>query len=226
MLAVRRQHHGVRPRQLPAALSEEPQGAGLSARVRRPRRSSASPTCRARRRRWSSTCRSSPAACRSSWTAARCSRRSASSPICSRCRPTASTGSSWPTRRRAGRRHTRRHRSRCPNIRRSSCATGSPMRCWPDAPMLERDVLPAYLAKRRWFALKDQTLHAARLASLVAAAGRRPRAAAGGDRDRDASGDRALAAAAGDRAGRTSRPARCRRSLRWRACGAARASAC
>ena len=33
---------------------------------------------------------------------------------------------------------------------------------------LERDILPAYLAKRRWFAMKDQTLQAARLASLVA----------------------------------------------------------
>ncbi len=33
---------------------------------------------------------------------------------------------------------------------------------------LERDILPAYLAKRRWFAMKDQTLRAARVASLVA----------------------------------------------------------
>ena len=32
---------------------------------------------------------------------------------------------------------------------------------------LERDILPAYLAKRRWFAMKDQTLRAARVASLV-----------------------------------------------------------
>ncbi len=33
--------------------------------------------------------------------------------------------------------------------------------------MVERDVLPPYLAKRRWFALKDQTLLAVRLASLT-----------------------------------------------------------
>ena len=33
--------------------------------------------------------------------------------------------------------------------------------------ILERDILPAYLAKRRWFAMKDQTLRAVRLASLV-----------------------------------------------------------
>ena len=34
--------------------------------------------------------------------------------------------------------------------------------------IMERDILPPYLAKRRWFAMKDQVLHAARLASLVA----------------------------------------------------------
>ena len=33
--------------------------------------------------------------------------------------------------------------------------------------VLEREVLPAYLAKRRWFALKDQALRAMRLTSLV-----------------------------------------------------------
>jgi maltose alpha-D-glucosyltransferase/alpha-amylase len=32
--------------------------------------------------------------------------------------------------------------------------------------IVEREILPAYLAKRRWFALKDQTLQAVRLASL------------------------------------------------------------
>ena len=31
--------------------------------------------------------------------------------------------------------------------------------------ILEREILPAYLAKRRWFAMKDQTLDAVRLAS-------------------------------------------------------------
>ncbi len=33
--------------------------------------------------------------------------------------------------------------------------------------ILEREILPAYLAKRRWFAMKDQALHAVRLASLI-----------------------------------------------------------
>jgi maltose alpha-D-glucosyltransferase/alpha-amylase len=33
---------------------------------------------------------------------------------------------------------------------------------------LEREILPAYLAKRRWFAMKDQALSAVRLASLIA----------------------------------------------------------
>jgi maltose alpha-D-glucosyltransferase / alpha-amylase len=33
---------------------------------------------------------------------------------------------------------------------------------------LEHDILPAYLAKRRWFAMKDRTLQTTRLASLVA----------------------------------------------------------
>jgi maltose alpha-D-glucosyltransferase/alpha-amylase len=33
---------------------------------------------------------------------------------------------------------------------------------------LEHDILPAYLAKRRWFALKDQVLLATRVASIVA----------------------------------------------------------
>jgi maltose alpha-D-glucosyltransferase / alpha-amylase len=32
---------------------------------------------------------------------------------------------------------------------------------------LERDILPSYLPKRRWFAMKDQTMQAVRLASLV-----------------------------------------------------------
>jgi maltose alpha-D-glucosyltransferase/alpha-amylase len=34
--------------------------------------------------------------------------------------------------------------------------------------ILEREILPAYLAKRRWFAMKDQALQAVRLASLIA----------------------------------------------------------
>ena len=35
-------------------------------------------------------------------------------------------------------------------------------------PLIERDVLPAYLIKRRWFAMKDHVLQAVRVASLVA----------------------------------------------------------
>ena len=38
-------------------------------------------------------------------------------------------------------------------------------------PLIERDILPSYLAKRRWFAMKDQTLRAVRLASLVSIPG-------------------------------------------------------
>ena len=37
------------------------------------------------------------------------------------------------------------------------------MRCWPRRGTLERDILLPYLAKRRWFAMKDQTLKAVRL---------------------------------------------------------------
>ena len=44
--------------------------------------SSASPIWRARHRRWNSNCPSSPAGCRSNWTAARSSHRSVSSPTC------------------------------------------------------------------------------------------------------------------------------------------------
>ena len=54
----------------------------------------------------------------------------------------------------------------------------------------------------------------------------RPGAAAGGDRDRDARAARRAGCCRWRSPGRTGRPARCRRSLRWRACGAARASAC
>ena len=57
---------GLRPRHAALPLSEEPQGPGLSARVRRTRRSSASPMSRTARRRSSSISRNSPAACRSS----------------------------------------------------------------------------------------------------------------------------------------------------------------
>ena len=56
----------LRPRHPALPLSEEPQGAGLSARVPGRDASSASPTSRARRRRSSSTSPSSPAGCRSS----------------------------------------------------------------------------------------------------------------------------------------------------------------
>ena len=57
---------GVRARHAAFPLSEQPQGPRLSARVRGRDRSCASPTSRARRRRSSSICPSSPAACRSS----------------------------------------------------------------------------------------------------------------------------------------------------------------
>src|SRR5690242_5910164 len=37
----------------------------------------------------------------------------------------------------------------------------------PTRALVERDILPAYLAKRRWFAMKDQTLRAVRVAALI-----------------------------------------------------------
>ena len=72
----------------------------------------------------------------------------------------------------------------------------------PDAitaarPVIEREVLPPYLAKRRWFAMKDQVLRSARIALMTrvpsdeavlleieteTASGYRPLAAAAGHR--------------------------------------------
>ena len=79
--------------------------------------------------------------------------------------------------------------------------------------LLEREALPAYLAKRRWFSAKDQTIEVGAHRLYGAAAGRRPRAAAGRDRDPDRRRDAALADAAVDRLGRrasgtAARPAR------------------
>ena len=64
----------------------------------------------------------------------------------------------------------RQRRNPCPNIRPSFCAAAWPTHCSPAAPLLEREILPAYLAKRRWFAMKDQTLQAVRLGLAVPSA--------------------------------------------------------
>ncbi len=77
---------------------------------------SASATCPAPRRRSSSTSPSSPAGFRSTSSAARCSRRSASSPTCSPCRRTASSGSCSP-KARSCRPGTARRLSRCRTMR-------------------------------------------------------------------------------------------------------------
>ena len=75
--------------------------------------------------------------------------------------------------------------------------------------------------------MKDQALHAVRLASLVAAAATSDQELLLAEIETESAGRcRALAVAVGDRVGGPSRPARCRRSLRSRAFGAARVSAC
>ncbi len=86
---------------------------------------------------------------------------------------------------------------------------------------LERDILPAYLAKRRWFAMKDQALLATRVASIVAL----PHAEQElllAEIETETQGDTAqLAAAAGDRLGGSAdRPAA------RAACAGARAARC
>jgi maltose alpha-D-glucosyltransferase/alpha-amylase len=79
--------------------------------------------------------------------------------------------------------------------------------------LLEREALPAYLAKRRWFSAKGRAIESARIAYTAQAAGRGPRAAAGGARNPDRRHDATLADAAVDGVGRrdhrtAARPAR------------------
>ena len=100
------------------------------------------------------------------------------------------------------------------------------MRCSTATGTLERDILPPYLAKRRWFAMKDQTLKAVRLASLLPLPGADRELLLAEVETETAGRHGALAAAAGDRLGGPADGGRCRRSLRWRGCGAARGSAC
>ena len=123
---------------------------------------------------------------------------------------------------------TRRRRSRCPSSSRSCCATASTRRCSRSGRAdLEREALPAYLPKRRWFAAKDEQLQVVRHRLCGAAAGTRPRRAAGRDRGQRRTAHRALRPAARDRSGRT-RPvgAAAAAARAGRACGAAAASAC
>ena len=86
MLAVRKRHRAFGRGRIRVSVSRKQQDSLLfsenSKRRAGRRRFSASPTSRARRRRWSSISPSLPDGCRSICSAARCSRRSASSPIC------------------------------------------------------------------------------------------------------------------------------------------------
>ena len=88
------------------------------------------------------------------------------------------------------------------------------------APVLERETLPPYLQKRRWFGAKDKKLQLSRIAYT---------APLGGDREL------LLAEVEVEADGTKSRwqlplsmvwEQRCRGSLPWPACGAAGASAC
>ena len=120
----------------------------------------------------------------------------------------------------------RRRRSRCPNLqhlRAAQLARGAARE--PRAIVLEHDMLPAYLPKRRWFGGKDEKIERSR--SPRSTSCRRaptvllPRS--DGDHSRR---HRALRAAARHRlGGRAGRPL-CRSSWRWRACAAGAASVC
>ncbi len=133
------------------------------------------------------------------------------------------TGSCWPMRRRAGHQSTRPRQNPCQNIRPSSCVIAWMTHCSAARFTLEREILPAYLAKRRWFALKDQTLRAVRLASAAANASR---PAAGGDRDRNTVAVRRAGCCRWPWHGKSARSVRCRHSLRSRACVVERMSGC
>ena len=65
----------------------------------------------------------------------------------------------------------------------------------PARTVLERDVLPAYLPKRRWFGAKDEPLRQVRIAEAVIAAGTGAASAADAGRGADAARQRALSAA-------------------------------
>ena len=80
LIAVRRGRQHLRPRHPDLPLPAQPQDPGLSARATRARRSCASTICRATRRPATSSSPATATGCRSSCSAAPCSRRSATRP--------------------------------------------------------------------------------------------------------------------------------------------------
>ncbi len=94
MLQVAQDLAGLRPRHAAASSGRAIARCWCTCASTATTRFCASRTCRARRSRWSWISRRTRARCRSSCSAARRSRPSASCPISSRCRATVSTGSS------------------------------------------------------------------------------------------------------------------------------------
>ena len=191
---------GIRPRQLSPAVSEEPQGAGLSARIRRPHHSvrrqsgahaagGGAGTVGVRRPRR-----------RSSWTAVRYFRRSASSTICSRCRHMDFIGSylaeeeaGWPTAHTPAPEPMPEYQT---IVLRGRLADGLHGRRDGGA----RD--PAGLSRQASLVRDEGSGVAVRAAGFArTAAAVRQRAAAGGDRDRYGGRHCPLAVAVGDRLG-------------------------
>ena len=84
--------------------------------------------------------------------------------------------------------------------------------------LFEREVLPPYLAKRRWFAAKNEALEQVRVAYLARLPGGERRDPAVRNRDPNRVRHGALAAAARGRCGKVSRRRRCRANSRSRGC--------
>ena len=164
LISVRKSSEGVRSRLACFHPADQPRGARLCPAVSRTRSCSASPICRARRRPPRSICRRGGVASRSSCSAARASLPSGINPMSSRWRRTASSGSS------------------------SATSTGAPIEAPSIVPefetlvlagnwtslaqgharhTLERDVLPAFLAGRRWFAERATRSITAKVATAI-----------------------------------------------------------
>ena len=92
--------------------------------------------------------------------------------------------------------------------------------------LIESEALPQYIAKRRWFGLKDQTIESTRIAHLIDIGERRREILLAEIEVKTKRRQRPLAAAAWRCFGRTNRRRRCPTGSPWRACGAAGASAC
>ena len=127
-------------------------------------------------------------------------------------------------RERLRRRGTRRRRSRCRNYRHARAARPARRALLEPAAARRSSArsLPAYLAKRRWFAAKDQTLRVGRASPIVDAlpGGERELLLAESRSRRDGATQRWLLPLSMCWEDEPSRR-RCRRSLRWRACAAA-----